>query len=227
MAGLGDLNDIGKNGDVDHTARSPARFINVRRRQDENSRSPAISSPFTSPLLSSRDGTEPTVDITDDTVGGHYLSGGLPSHSVQWRPGLSPNYGDESSLLLKRFPPSSIRLEAASGTRIWRPGFQKHLPVPATVLFARDAAPLHLPKLDNYLSSFPPLKLSQNVDPSAPFPPMGYLAKLGLSLQDLETNRTKIPAWKNRNTVLGSAVNIVLGITVCSHWCEAGELMLL
>jgi hypothetical protein len=215
-----------KNSDVDNTERSqgpnptssPARFIDARSRQDEvttkNSRSTAISSPFRLPLtFPSHDvDTEPTIDITDNTVGGHHLYSGLPSHSVQWELGLYHSPGESSeSLLLKRFP-----RETASRTPVQQPRFRKHAPVPATVLFARDAAPLHLPKLDKYLSSFPPPRLSQDVDHKVPFPPMGNLAKLGLSLDDLETNRTKIPAWRNRNNILGSAVNIVLGVMVCS-----------
>jgi hypothetical protein len=194
--------------DVDKTKRlqsssSPVLFIDARSRQDEvaakNSHSTAISSPFRPPSFPHD--TVHTIDITDDTAAGHHLYGGLPSHCVlQREPGLyhSSDYGDESSVMLKRFPPVQQR---------------KHVPVPATVLFARDAAPLHLPKLDKYLSSISPPRFSQQ---KGPFPPMGNLAKLGMSLDDLVNNRTQIPAWRNRNSILGSAANIILGLMVCS-----------
>ncbi|KAK0464168.1 hypothetical protein IW261DRAFT_1524303 [Armillaria novae-zelandiae] len=91
-----------------------------------------------------------------------------------------------------------------------------HTPVAVTDLFARKAAPLHLPKLDKYLSSLQPpdfLRDDSKWDKSSMFPPMDRLALTGSSLDDLETN-SKVPvSWRDRKTILGSAVGIVLGVT--------------
>ncbi|KAG7450562.1 uncharacterized protein BT62DRAFT_884109 [Guyanagaster necrorhizus] len=91
-----------------------------------------------------------------------------------------------------------------------------HMPVPVTTFFARKAAPLHLPRLDKYLSSLPLpdfLQDDSKWDKKSMFPPMDRLALTGCSLDDLETN-SKVPAsWKDRKTILGSAVGIVLGVT--------------
>jgi hypothetical protein len=183
---------------------STTRFIDVWTRQDvDNSRSTAVSNPFRPLNFPSHD-AEHTIDITDN--------GGLPFHTVQ---GLihSPNYDDESPLLAKDFQPvTSIPHETPFGSPVQRPRFRKHAPVPATVLFAPAAAPLYLPKLDKYLASYPSPR-SPQID--APFPPMGNLAKLGMSFDDLETNSRQIPAWRSRKTILGSAVNIMLGLMVC------------
>jgi hypothetical protein len=202
-----------------HVSSSPARFINARSQQDEitikNSRSTAISS---QPWTFSSDDTEHTIDITDDSHGRR----GLLSNRVQPLAGLhqSSDHDDESILLLKHIPVNTgVRLDSstAPSPHGQQPRFRKHAPVPATVLFAHDAAPLHLPKLDKYLSSIPPPKFSRVVDQHVPFPPMGNLAKLGMSLDDLEHNRKQVPAWRNRSSILGSAVNIILGLMVCSN----------
>ncbi|KAK0506489.1 hypothetical protein EDD18DRAFT_1455799 [Armillaria luteobubalina] len=91
-----------------------------------------------------------------------------------------------------------------------------HTPVAATDLFARKAAPLHLPKLDKYLSALQPpdfLRDDSKWDKNSMFPPMDRLVLTGRPLDDLETN-SKVPAsWRDRKTVLGSAVGIVLGVT--------------
>ncbi|KAJ2920362.1 hypothetical protein MD484_g194, partial [Candolleomyces efflorescens] len=104
---------------------------------------------------------------------------------------------------------------------------RSHIPIPATTIFARGAAPLQLPKLDNYIASLPKPEFLENDrgkgkerdeskgketpgDP-AMFPPMERLAKSGLSLDDLESNNVKLPFWKNRKTILGSSLNVVIG----------------
>ncbi|KAF8168145.1 hypothetical protein B0H34DRAFT_48390 [Crassisporium funariophilum] len=89
-----------------------------------------------------------------------------------------------------------------------------HKPIPAQVVFSRTASPLSLPKLDEYLASFPArafgdedCKTSQGM-----FPPMDQLAKTGLSLDDLETNSKVAPAWRNRKSILGATMNVLLGL---------------
>lgn len=89
-----------------------------------------------------------------------------------------------------------------------------HSPVPATVVFSRHAAPLYLPKLDNYLASlsspsFPSLNRA-GIEPVM-FPPMDKLVASGKSVEDLENNSKVTPAWRNRKSILGSAVNLMLG----------------
>ncbi|KAJ7487562.1 hypothetical protein B0H11DRAFT_2013877 [Mycena galericulata] len=89
-----------------------------------------------------------------------------------------------------------------------------HTPVAATVVFARNAPPLYLPKLDEYLSKVTPPSFSETKgkEPTM-FPPMEQLAKTGSTIEDLEYNYKIAPWYRNRNTLLGSAVSVVLGIT--------------
>ncbi|KAL0951249.1 hypothetical protein HGRIS_007967 [Hohenbuehelia grisea] len=94
--------------------------------------------------------------------------------------------------------------------------FPPHSPIPATTLFARKAAPLFLPKLDTLLESLPKPEFSfpaySRNEPQM-FPPMDRLAASGRSIEDLELNSQEPPFWRNRKTILGSAVNIILGFT--------------
>lgn len=114
---------------------------------------------------------------------------------------------------------------------------RSHIPIPATTIFARGAAPLHLPKLDNYIASLPKPEFLENdrgkgkdKDESkketsggpAMFPPMERLAKSGLSLDDLEANNVKLPFWKNRKSILGSSLNVVIGFLVRLVVIEGG-----
>ncbi|KAF8642326.1 hypothetical protein AX16_009596 [Volvariella volvacea WC 439] len=89
-----------------------------------------------------------------------------------------------------------------------------HSPIPATVVFARDAAPLHLPQLDEYLASIPPPPFAPRDGNEEPrmFPPMDALKQSGKSLDDLETNYQKPPAWKNSKSILSGLVNVLLGV---------------
>ncbi|KAJ3779177.1 hypothetical protein FB446DRAFT_782719 [Lentinula raphanica] len=90
-----------------------------------------------------------------------------------------------------------------------------HNPVPATKVFARNAPPLYLPKLDAYLASLPRPPFLGEKTSSKPrmFPPMERLAKSDKSLEDMEMNSQIPPFWRNRKTLLGSAVSLVLGLT--------------
>ncbi|KAL1720708.1 hypothetical protein EV715DRAFT_196531 [Schizophyllum commune] len=45
------------------------------------------------------------------------------------------------------------------------------------------------------------------------FPPMDKLAASERTLEDLETNTTVAPFWRNRTTILGAALNIIVGFT--------------
>ena len=93
-----------------------------------------------------------------------------------------------------------------------------HTPIPAVTVFSRNAAPLFLPKLDDYLAALPPPHFSppsrgRDKDIGI-FPPLDRLVSSGRTLEDLETNRPIIPSWRNRQTILGGLVNIFLGIMV-------------
>jgi hypothetical protein len=46
------------------------------------------------------------------------------------------------------------------------------------------------------------------------FRPMEQLQESGKSLDDLEVNSTIAPSWRNRKTILGSAINVIIGILV-------------
>ncbi|TFK57131.1 hypothetical protein OE88DRAFT_1620976 [Heliocybe sulcata] len=99
-------------------------------------------------------------------------------------------------------------------------GTSTHSPVPASTVFARNAPPLYLPELDDYLSSLPkpsftPIpsarsKLQQREVPM--FPPMDLLASSGKSLEDLEDNSTVPSFWRDRSSILSSLVNWVLDL---------------
>ncbi|KIY64816.1 hypothetical protein CYLTODRAFT_357890 [Cylindrobasidium torrendii FP15055 ss-10] len=91
-----------------------------------------------------------------------------------------------------------------------------HKPVPATEVFARKSPRLHLPKLDAFLATLEPPSF---LEPGSKWPkdqmfiPMDKLGKDGRTLDDLELNSEVPPFWRNRATLLGSAVNTVLGFT--------------
>ena len=92
-----------------------------------------------------------------------------------------------------------------------------HKPVPATTVFARGATRLHLPKLDAYIASLERpafMESGSRWGKDKMFPPMDRLVSVGQSLDDLEANKRIPPFWRNRTGLLGSAVNIVLGVTV-------------
>ncbi|KAI0825060.1 hypothetical protein BC628DRAFT_1321069 [Trametes gibbosa] len=99
-----------------------------------------------------------------------------------------------------------------------------HTPVPLSQILARNAAPVSLPKLDDYVSSleipsFPECHSEDGVQGSgkggAPvismFPPMERLT--GTRLVDLESNAKIAPVWRNRQSIFSSLLNVALGIT--------------
>jgi hypothetical protein len=118
--------------------------------------------------------------------------------------------GEEEELLIHKYPPS-INGNALRMTT-------KHSPVPATTLFARKAAPLYFPHLDDYLSKLPrpPFAQTQTIEnkKATMFRPMEKLEKLGETLDDLEVNSTPPPFWRNRKSILGSLISIIIGVLV-------------
>lgn len=100
-----------------------------------------------------------------------------------------------------------------------------HSPIPATTVFARNAAPLFIPHLDEYISSIPApsfpsilshgrIKGKEIATGTGMFPPMDRLAATGKTLDDLEHNSQVAPGWRNRDTIFGILVSAALGLTV-------------
>lgn len=90
-------------------------------------------------------------------------------------------------------------------------------PIPAQVLFARNAYPISLPKLDQYLASIVPPSFAarQSQGRGDMFPPLEQLAKTGFSLDDLENN-SKIPsAWLDRTSIFWTGVTSLVDLLVC------------
>ncbi|THV07730.1 hypothetical protein K435DRAFT_772567 [Dendrothele bispora CBS 962.96] len=210
---------------------SPARFISHPRHSDRPSSSPrsdTIDSSFTNQsattlTIPTNANDITTVDITDSFVKTTSAS----------RDNLSDDDNDlhendlfsddiETHKLLDRRhlnlhkSPSTPSLSSAA-TLVNQPRTSgPHKPVPAILLFARNASPLYLPKLDAYLSTIPKPKFIGDRGTSKNprmFAPMDRLAASGRSLEDLETNSEVPPFWRNRKTLLGSAVGAVIGIT--------------
>ncbi|PFH54435.1 hypothetical protein AMATHDRAFT_19 [Amanita thiersii Skay4041] len=169
-----------------------ARFIRPR------SRSASVDS-------KPRDVGNDTLDITDSLTATASWDESYPGTVAS---STAIDYGsyDETLLNDHKYPPGTYT--AAQPLILHR----SHTPIPATVLFARKAAPLYLSQLDQYLASLPapPFKHSDEHGMTM-FPPMEKLKGLGLSLDDLETNSKVAPVWRNRKTILGATVNIMLG----------------
>lgn len=155
---------------------------------------------------------KPETETTDITELVDYPSSrtGTLSHTVVATPSHSLYDENEEDQLLPRSragPPTSADADKFSTAD------ESHLPVPAIVLFARNAAPLYLPQIDDYLAKFPrPPFAPQDGKGSQMFPPMDKLTKSGMSLDDLETNDKILPGWKDRKNVLGAILSALLGI---------------
>ncbi|KAG8679292.1 hypothetical protein FRC08_017070, partial [Ceratobasidium sp. 394] len=94
------------------------------------------------------------------------------------------------------------------------PHVSDHTPLPVTKLFARDAAPLYLPELDDLLEKLPRfefthLKRTKTGAPE-PLPPMNLLQ--GRRLKDLVYNAEPTPVWRDWNTLGSTLVNWALSI---------------
>lgn len=119
---------------------------------------------------------------------------------------------DEETIYKHSHPPRS---PPTSHSTLRRRTTAPHTPIPATVVFARNAPSLWLPRLDEHLSKLTPPSFtrSEAKDPTM-FPPMEQLAKSGSTIDDLESNFRIAPWYRNRNTLLGSSVNAIIGVTV-------------
>lgn len=204
---------------------SPARFIqkfSYRKSSQENATTDVVadSDSLTNTTLNDNSKeTDISVDITALTT--KETDTFLLTRSKTL---FNSSSADEHRSLLVRdyhLPPESSTTSPAhkmasssSLTLVNQRRLLNHSPVPATVVFSRHAAPLYLPKLDNYLASlsspsFPSLNRA-GIEPVM-FPPMDKLVASGKSVEDLENNSKVTPAWRNRKSILGSAVNLMLG----------------
>jgi len=130
---------------------------------------------------------------------------------------------DQESLVKHMYPPQSPWSDSGNGVTLQSPNsysqyprhHSHHKPIPAPVVFSRNAYPLSLPKLDEHLASLtPPVILIKDGGTGDMFPPLDRLEKIGLSVDDLETNVTVPPAWRNRTSILGTALNAIIGFLV-------------
>lgn len=205
---------------------SPARFIRKSeypRDFEEDVTTPRRSSFQRHPLLPSgsilSDATRVAGGTTDHEGPDSSNRGSFKDHG-----GTQMSIQSPSSLYKAHtYPPVDAETITSHSTTLndfpTRRHVPNHTPVAATVVFARNAAPLYLPKLDKYLASLPApswLQDKENGKDNAIFPPMHLLEKSGSSLDDLEHN-AQVPGWRNRKTILGSAVSLVLGLTVRSQ----------
>ena len=100
-----------------------------------------------------------------------------------------------------------------------------HVPISAHTVFSRNAAPLSLPQLDNYISALPPPPFSPSGSTNkAMFTPFNRLAATGRSIESLETNFNAPPIWRNCNSILHALVSLVLGLTVSNYRMVASAL---
>lgn len=128
------------------------------------------------------------------------------------------------SLFQHSYPPSTsdssrsgIALKSPVSYSHYPRHHSNHNPIAATVLFDRNAHPLSLPKLDQYLASVkPPPFSTKHVDTKGiMFPPLDRLEKTGLSLDDLVSNTKIPPIWRDRTSILWKATSFMVDLLVC------------
>lgn len=90
-----------------------------------------------------------------------------------------------------------------------------HTPIPATQVFSRFSPPLFLPNLDDYLASLsvPSFRYKDQKGKQPMFPPFESLSSSGLTLEDLELNKSP-PSSFDRASILSSIVSFFLGVLV-------------
>lgn len=210
---------------------TPARFIRAPHKVLGNSHT---GMPSPSIALTKHDATpihdDPhglTLDITDLTTDAPRSRHSVDANSASELTFLESNTNENLWSSLPRRKQSIGHLfkyktrfdepASVSSSLLERRDIQPHTPIAATIVFARNAAPLYLPKLDKYLETLPPPTfLNRGVEGRKPsmFPPMDRLKELGMSLEDLEANSKATPSWRSRKNIFGSAVNIILGLMV-------------
>lgn len=221
---------------ADEPVTNPARFLHqpratgqdhdgaISRRSPRRTFSPTTPDSTVTTFNVPSVGTVPSTTVNSVTPSFPSDLDGVPpsSHDIHWsqlrhtrfartrNKHASQGEEDTERLVHHIYPPSSTH------TNI--PNKHNHTPVPATTLFGHKAAPLSLPYLDKYLSKLPrpPFVRPQIPDQPQPvmFKPMEQLEKLGKTLDDLEVNSKAAPFWRNRKTILGAAINVIIGVLV-------------
>ena len=149
------------------------------------------------------------------------------------RTSLAPSFSStlapssEDYIPLRKLQSTSPLKEAKSITsRSPPPAYLDHTPIPAKEVFARNAWPLHLPALDEYLSRIPApffsayqrhpppttKKGKAKAVPATLFPPFEMLGKN--SIDELSHNSPIPQFYNDRNYILDSIMNGVLGFAV-------------
>lgn len=160
-----------------------------------------------------------------------------PASSEQELEGLLPPGGSvpSNSVAVVTSPPTPAPQREVSSTSMIGPrrNFRPHTPIPATIVFAPDAVPLFLPKLDQHIASLPlpsflPAVIKEKDLGSSMFSPMDRLVASQRSVEDLENNSGVVPRWRSRRSILSALVNMMLGFLVCFiSWVIADNLNVL
>ena len=157
--------------------------------------------PGASPAQSTGMDTRDILEVVDLTSGRTNLSSTI----------ITPTYAtlhdkDESERLITHVSPSSSNTSDAHSS---------FMPVPVTTIFARNSAPLYLPRLDKYLEEYssPPFA-PRGGKPTQMFPLVDKLIKSGMTLDDLESNDILAPVWRYRKNILGVILSTTVGILV-------------
>jgi hypothetical protein len=154
-----------------------------------------------------------------------------PSFSSTLFAQSAPPSGDYIPLR-KQQPASLPPQEARSITsRFPPPPYLDHTPIPAKDVFARNARPLYLPVLDEYISKIPAPSFSayyrhqppvtkkgkEKAVPATFFPPFEMLGRK--SIDELSHNSPLPVFYNDRNFLLHSIMNGVLGFAVSCMLC--------
>ncbi|KAI0669823.1 hypothetical protein C8Q78DRAFT_147795 [Trametes maxima] len=123
-------------------------------------------------------------------------------------------------------PSSSPQHDGTAATlALVRHDLKPHTPIPLSDVLSRNAVQVSLPILDRHISilQLPNFPASASEEGStlgkgkgsaptvAIFPPMERLS--GTTLVNLENNAKVAPAWRNRQSIFSSLLNVALGIT--------------
>jgi hypothetical protein len=183
---------------------------------------PGSPSGSTTDLLGNSHATVSTWTSASDLhpVGLHFREGSGNARKAKAAARAVVPEGSEEPLLSPHSYPPSQR-DTFSERALPHHDSYDHVPISAHTLFSRYAAPLSLPQLDKYISSLPLPTFSSSSRTKAgtktgKFVPLDRLASTGRSIESLETNYKRKPAWRNCNSILGVLVNTVLGVTVGS-----------
>jgi hypothetical protein len=222
---------------------TPARFLKKSEATILGSRIPGSPSSGSNTDFSTPSGHATSIDvlsITDatltsgtdlHTVGLHFREGSGNARKGKAAVRADPSDGSEEHLLSPHsYPPSQRATFSAQAANLPYHDSADHAPISAPTVFSRYAAPLSLPQLDKYISSLPipEFSLSSRTKADAKqkkFMPLDRLEITGRSLESLETNHQRKPAWRSSKSILSGVVNFVLGVTVSKPHLVATSLL--